>query len=124
MNLGDRNARVVLFAATLGLVVVSSIGISRLLFFILTLLWLSLWGYLLGRGLLPRAYWPLRRLPGSVDLAISAACYVAALAFAIGVRYLHAHRTGMLACGVLMVIALCVGAIFAIRGLFLGPVRP
>lgn len=119
MRLGKRGAQVVFAAASLAIVVIYSIGVPDLVGLILTVLYLVLLGYLIECGLLPRTVWPF----GKIDvfaLALSATCLVAALAFAMGMLIAGAHRDVMIALAVAMIVLLCSGMFFLVKGTLYG----
>lgn len=119
MRLGKRGAQVVLAAASLAIVLVYSIGVPDLVGLILTVLYLVLLGYLIECGLLPRTVWPF----GKIDvfaLAVSAACLVTALASAMGMLIAGTHRDVMIALAVTMIVLLCSGMFFLVKGTLYG----
>lgn len=117
MRLGKRGAQIVFAMASLAIVFVYSTGIPDLFGLILTVLYLALLGYLIECGLLPA--WPF----GQIDLfalAVSAACLVAALASAMGILIAKAHRDLMIALAVIMIVLLCSGMFFLVKGTLYG----
>lgn len=106
MRLGRRGAQIIFAAASLAIVLVYSIGVPDLVGLILTVLYLVLLGYLIECGLLPRRAWPFGQIE-IFALAVSAACLVAALAFAMGMLIAGAHRDVMIAFAVTMIVLLC-----------------
>lgn len=119
MRLGNRGAQIAFAAATIALALAYSIGVPDLIGLILTVLYLVLLGYLIECGLLPRTYWPF----GQIDvfaLAVSAACLVAALASAMGLLIAGPHREVMIALAVIMIVLLCGGMFFLVKGTFYG----
>jgi hypothetical protein len=119
VRLGKRGAQVVFAATSLAIVLVYSIGVPDLVGLILTVLYLVLLGYLIECGLLPRMVWPF----GKIDvfaLAVSAACLVAALASAMGMLIAGAHRDVIIALAVTMIVLLCSGMFFLVKGTLYG----
>jgi hypothetical protein len=119
VRLGKRSARIVFAAASIGIVLVYSIGVPDLFGLILTVLYLVLLGYLIECGLLPPTTWPF----GQIDvfaLAVSAACLVGALATAMGVLVAGARRDVMIALAVTMIALLCSGMFFLVKGTVYG----
>ena len=117
MRLGKRGAQLAFAAAGLAIVLVYSIGVPDLVGLILTVLYLVLLGYLTDCGLLPA--WPF----GQIDvfaLAVSAACLVAALASAMGMLIAGAHRDVRIALAVTMIVLLCSGTYFLVKGTLYG----
>lgn len=119
MRLGKRRAQVVFAAASLAIVLVYSIGVPDLVGLILTVLYLVLLGYLIECGLLPRTVLPFRKID-VFALAVSAACLVAALASATGMLIARAHRDVMIALAVTMIVLLCSGMFFLVKGTLYG----
>ena len=119
MRLGKRGAQIVFAAATLAIALAYSIGLPDLFGLILTVLYLVLLGYLIECGLLPHTYWPF----GQIDLfalAVSAACLVAALASAMGLLLAGGHHDVMIALAVTMIVLLCSGMFFLVKGTLYG----
>lgn len=108
MRLGRRGAYILLAAATTGILLVYLFGVPTLFGLILTVLYLVLLGYLMECGLLPRTYWPFGTI-NIFDLAISAACLVAALASAMGILIAGTHRNVMIALAGMMIACKRVG---------------
>jgi hypothetical protein len=121
--LGKREARIVFAAATVGMLLVYSFPVPSLFQMISQILFFVLFGSLIECGLFPREYWPFQRRIGLLELAISAACLVAALASAMGILLLRSNRTGTLAFGALMVLLVGGGTFFFAKGMFFGPRR-
>jgi hypothetical protein len=80
MSLSKPGALIVLAAASFGMIYVESSRLSPLISLTLLILYFMLLGFLIERGLVPHEYWPFQRRFGLQDLAIAAACPVAALA--------------------------------------------
>jgi hypothetical protein len=119
VRLGNRGAQIAFAVATIALVLACSIGVPDLIGLILTVLYLVLLGYLIECGLLPPTYWPF----GQIDvfaLAVYAACLVAALACAMGLLIAGAHREVMIALAVIVIVLLCGGMFFLVKGTFYG----
>jgi hypothetical protein len=121
--LGKREARIVFATSTVGILLVYSLAVPSLFQIILLILYFVLFGALIERGLLPPQYWPFQRRIGLLDLAISAACLVAALASAMGILLLRSNRVGMLTFGALMVLLVGGGTFFFAKGMFFGQRR-
>jgi hypothetical protein len=121
VSLGKGGARIVFAAATVGMLLVYGLRLPSLIQLILLVLYFVLLGYLIELGLLPREYWPFQRRIGLFELAVSAACLVAALASAMGILLLRSNRTGVLIFGVLTVLLLGGGTFFYAKGMFFGP---
>ena len=119
MRLGKRGAQIVFAAASLAIVFAYSIGVPDLVGLILTVLYLVLLGYLIECGLLPRTAWPFGRID-VFALAVSAACLVAALASALGILIAGAHRDVMITLVVTMIVLLCSGMFFLVKGTLYG----
>lgn len=123
MLLGKREARIVFATSTVGILLVYSLAVPSLFQIILLILYFVLFGALIERGLLPPQYWPFQRRIGLLDLAISAACLVAALASAMGILLLRSNRVGMLTFGALMVLLVGGGTFFFAKGMLFGQRR-
>lgn len=122
MRLSKRGAQIIFAVATVAIMLVYGIGVPDLVGLILTVLYLVLVGYLIESGLFPHTYWPFGRID-IFALAVSAACLVAALAAAMGILVVGAHRDMMIALAVAMIILLCSGMFFFVKGTLYGSRR-
>ena len=122
--MSQRKFGALIFAvATLGLGYVKSSHESPIIGLILVILWFVLLGYLVERGLLPEAVWPFQRRIDLLDLALSAACLTASLAFALAIVLLRNDRIAVLVMGAVDVLLIGGGLFFYTRGVFFGPKR-
>ena len=111
---------VILGVATLGLGYVEFSTSSSVVGLILVVLWFVLLGYLIERGLLPEACWPFQRRIDLLNLAISAACLTACLAFAMAIVFLRNDRSAVLVMGAMDIILFGAGLFFYAKALFFG----
>ena len=122
MRLSKRGAQIIFAVATVAIMFVYGIGVPDLVGLILTVLYLVLVGYLIESGLFPHTYWPFGRIV-IFALAVSAACLVAALAATMGILVVGARRDMMIALAVAMIILLCSGMFFFVKGTLYGSRR-
>jgi len=122
VRLSKRGAQIIFAVATVAIMFVYGIGVPDLVGLILTVLYLVLVGYLIESGLFPHTYWPFGRID-IFALAVSAACLVAALAAAMGILVVGARRDMMIALAVAMIILLCSGMFFFVKGTLYGSRR-
>ena len=114
---------VILGVATLGLGYVEFSTSSSVIGLILVVLWFVLLGYLIERRLLPEGCWPFKKRIDLLNLAISAACLTACLAFAMAIVFLRKDRSAVLVMGAMDLVLFGAGLFFYAKALFFGPAR-